>query len=131
MDRRDVRTCRVRDRRESDPAGDEVLRVKLASVESGEDLDRLGEAVDEEVVWMNHRLAGSGQSSRAVDIGVVGQVFAGVHDRGVQPLRGREVTRTDIIDNVQQVARRIVRPDERQRQRGLCLSRIACAIAIT
>ena len=39
--------------------------------------------------------------------------------------------RADTIENVQQVAGCIVRPDERKRQRGLCLSRIACAIAIT
>lgn len=80
---------------------------------------------------MNHRLAGSGQPSGTVDIGMIGQGLGGVHDRGVQPLRGREVPRTNIVENVQQVAGCIVRPDERQRQRGLCLSRIACAIAIT
>jgi hypothetical protein len=100
-------------------------------VEDGEDLDRLGDAVDEEVVWMNHCLAGSGQPSGAVNIGMIGQVLGRVHDRGVQALRSREVSRADVIENVQQVASRIVRPDERQRQRGLCLSRIACAIDIT
>ena len=108
-----------------------ALGVKLAGVEDGEDLDRPGDAVDQEVVGMDHRLAGSGQPSCAVDIGVIGQVLRRMHDRGVQPLRSREVTRADIVENVQQIARRIVRPDERQRQRGLCLSRIACALAIT
>ena len=108
-----------------------ALGVKLAGVEDGEDLDRPGDAVDQEVVGMDHRLAGSGQPSGAVDIGVIGQVLRRMHDRGVQPLRGREATRADIVENFQQIARRIVRPDERQRQRGLCLSRIACAIAIT
>ena len=108
-----------------------ALGVKLAGVEDGEDLDRPGDAVDQEVVGMDHRLAGSGQPSGAIDIGVIGQVLRRMHDRGVEPLRGREVARADVIENVQQVARRIVRPDEKQRQRGLCLSRIACAIAIT
>lgn len=111
--------------------GGGALGIKLACVEDGEDFDRLGDAVDQHVVGMDHRLAGSGQPSGAVDIGVIGQVLRRMHDRGVQPLRGREVTRADVIENVQQVARRIFRPDERERQRGLCLSRIACAIAIT
>lgn len=100
-------------------------------MEDGEDLDRLGDAVDEQVVWMDHRLAGSGQPSGAIDIRMVGQVLRSMHDRGVEPLRSREVTPADVIENIQQVARRIVRPDERQRQRGLCLSRIACAITVT
>lgn len=105
--------------------------IKLASVENGQNLDRLGDAVDQQVVWMDHRLAGSGQPSGAVDVRMIGQVLRRMHDCGVQPLRSRIVTRADVIENVQQVACRIIRPDERQRQRGLCLSRIACAIAIT
>lgn len=82
-------------------------------MEDGEDFDRLGDAVDEEVVGMDHRLAGSGQPSGTVDIGMIGKVLGRVRDRGVQPLRSREVTRADVIENVQQVARRIVFPDER------------------
>jgi len=105
--------------------------VTLASVEDGEDLDSLCDAVDQQVVWMDQRLAGSGQPFAAVDIGVIGQVLRRMLDCGVKPLRGREVTRADVVEYVQQIARRIVRPDERKRQRGLCLSRIDCAIAIT
>ena len=111
--------------------GCRASRILLASVEDGEDLDRLGDPVNQQVVWMDHRLAGSGQPSGAVDVRMIGQVLGRMHDRGVEPLRSREVPRADIVENVQQVARRIVRPDERQRQRGLCLSRIACAIAVT
>ena len=111
--------------------GGRALGVKLASVEDGENLDRLGDAVDQEVVWMDHRLAGSGQPSGAVDVWMIGQVLRRMRDGDVKSLRGREVTRADVIENVQQIAGCIVRPDERQRQRGLCLSTIACAIAIT
>ena len=78
-----------------------ALGVKLAGVEDGEDLDRPGDAVDQEVVGMDHRLAGSGQPSGAVNIGVIGQVLRRVHDRGVQPLCGREIPRADIVENVQ------------------------------
>ena len=111
--------------------GGGALGIKLASVEDGEDLDRLGDAIHQEVVRMNHRLAGPGQPSGAVDIGMIRQVLGGMHDRGAEPLRSREVTRADVLENIQQIVCRLVRPDERQHHRGLCLSRIACIIAIT
>lgn len=76
-------------------------RILLASVEDGEDLDRLGDAVDQQVVWMDHRLAGSGQPSGAVDVRMIGQVLRRMHNRGVQPLCGRKIPRADIIENVQ------------------------------
>lgn len=117
--------------RPGDNGGGRASRILLASVEEGKDLDRLGDPVNQHVVWMDHRLAGSGQPSGAVDVRMIGQVLRRMDYRGVQPLSGREIPRGDIIENVQEVARRIVRPDERKRQRGLCLSRIACAIAIT
>jgi hypothetical protein len=81
--------------------GYNASRILLASVEDGEYLDRLGDAVDEEVVWMNHCLAGSGQPSGAIDVGMIGQVLGRMHDCGVQPLRGGEVARADIIENAQ------------------------------
>jgi len=46
--------------------------VTLAGVEDGENLDRPGDAVDEDVVGMDHRLAGAGYAAGAVDIGVIG-----------------------------------------------------------
>ena len=41
-------------------------------MEDGEDLDRPGDAVDQQVVGMDHRLAGAGYAAGAVDIGVIG-----------------------------------------------------------
>jgi len=87
--------------RPGDNDGWRSSRILLASVEDGEDLDRIGNAVDQQVVWMDHRLTGSGQPSGAVDVRVVGQVLRRMHNRGVQPLRGREIPRADIIKNVQ------------------------------
>jgi len=51
--------------------GGGALGVTLAGVEDGEDLDRSGDAVDEDVVGMDHRLAGAGDAAGAVDIGVL------------------------------------------------------------
>ena len=87
--------------RPGDNAGGRASRILLASVEDGEDLDRLGDAVDQEVVWMDHRLAGSGQPSGAIDVRMIGQVLRRMRDGGVKPLRGGEVARADIIENVQ------------------------------
>jgi len=56
--------------------------VTLAGVEDGEDLDRSSDAVDEDVVGMDHRLAGAGDAAGAVDIGVIGQRLRRVSDRG-------------------------------------------------
>lgn len=70
-------------------------------MEDGEDLDRLGDAVDQQVVGMDHRLAGSGQSSGSIDVRMIGQVLRRMDYRGVQPLSGREIPRGDIIENVQ------------------------------
>ena len=50
---------------------------------------------------MDHRLAGSGQPSGAVDVRMIGQVLRRMRDGGVKPLRGGEVARADIIENVQ------------------------------
>jgi len=52
--------------------------VTLAGVEDGEDLDRLGDAVDEDVVGMDHRLAGAGDTAGAVEIGVLDDPVRGV-----------------------------------------------------
>ena len=56
--------------------------VTLAGVEDGEDLDRSSDAVDEDVVGMDHRLAGAGDAAGAVDRGVIGQRLRRVSDRG-------------------------------------------------
>jgi len=52
--------------------------VTLAGVEDGEDLDRPGDAVDEDVVGMDHRLAGAGDAAGAVEIGVLDDPVRGV-----------------------------------------------------
>lgn len=52
--------------------------VTLAGVEHGEDLDRSGDAVDEDVVGMDHRLAGAGDAAGAVEIGVLDDPVRGV-----------------------------------------------------
>ena len=105
--------------------------VALAGVEDGKDLDRPGDAVDEDVVGMDHRLAGAGDAAGAVDIGVIRQRLRCVPDRDDQPLRGGEISRRDIVGDCQQVASSVVRPDERQRHRGRCCSMISCTIAMT
>jgi hypothetical protein len=87
--------------RPGDNAGGRASRILLASVEDGEDLDRLGDAVDQEVVWMDHRLAGSGQPSGAIEVRMIGQVLRRMNNRGVQPLCGRKIPRADRIENVQ------------------------------
>lgn len=52
--------------------------VTLAGVEDGEDLDRPGDAVDEDIVGMDHRLAGAGDAAGAVEIGVLNDPARGV-----------------------------------------------------
>jgi hypothetical protein len=52
--------------------------VTLAGVEDGEDLDRLGDAVDEDIVGMDHRLAGAGDAAGAVEIRVLDDPARGV-----------------------------------------------------
>ena len=52
--------------------GGRASGLTLAGVEDCEDRDRLNDAVDEDVIGMDHRLAGAGYAAGAVDIGVIG-----------------------------------------------------------
>ena len=80
---------------------------------------------------MDHGLARTRDTAGAVEIGVGGKGLGGVPDRGVEALGGGRIARGDIVDDVEEIVLRFVRPDERERQRRLCLSIAACAAAMT
>jgi hypothetical protein len=52
--------------------------VTLAGVDDSKDLDRPGDAVDEHVVGMDHRLAGAGDAAGAVERGILDYRVRGV-----------------------------------------------------
>ena len=108
-----------------------ALWITLAGVEDGEDFDRRRDLIDQNVIRMDHRLAGSGDATGAVEIGVIRKRLRRVPDRGDQPLRGREIAPGDLVGDLQQVTGGVVCPDERQRHCSLCFSITSCTIAIT
>lgn len=87
-------------------------------MEHGGDFERLGNAIDREAVSVNHHLAGSGRSSGARDVRVIGRITGGVHDCGDASLNIRAIARSNMLENGWQVALRIVRRGEPPRQRA-------------
>ena len=77
-------------------------RILLASVEDGEDLDRLGDAVDEEVVWMDYRFSRAGNATGTVDVGVFGDPVRRVKHRSAQSPRGIGVSTGNVGRNIAQ-----------------------------
>lgn len=66
--------------------------ILLASVEDGEDLDRLGDPVDQQVIGMDHRLSRAGNATGTVEIGVLGDPVRRVQYRGAQSPRGIHIS---------------------------------------
>jgi hypothetical protein len=60
----------------------------LASVEDGEDFDRLGDAVDQQVVGMDYCFSRAGDATGTVEIGVLDDPVRRVKDRRTQSRRG-------------------------------------------
>ena len=77
-------------------------RILLASVEDGEDLDRLGDAVDEQVVWMNHRFSRAGNATGTVEIGMLGDPVRRVKDRRAQSARGIGISISNVGRDIAQ-----------------------------
>ena len=63
-------------------------RILLPSVEDGEDLDRLGDAVDQQVVGMNYRFSRTVNATGTVEIRVLGDPIRRVKYRIAQSSRG-------------------------------------------
>lgn len=61
--------------------GIEGSGILLTGVEDSEDLHDVGDAIDEDIVRMDHRLAGSRDAAGAVDIGMSRKLFRGVDYR--------------------------------------------------
>jgi hypothetical protein len=88
----------------------------LAGVDQREDLDRgVSDAVDQDVVGMDHRFAGARDAARAVEGRMIGQAIGGVLDCRVQASGRWFVAGTDIVEDVEQVGPGLVIPDDRQR----------------
>ena len=58
--------------------GDGALGILLARVQDRKNLDRLADAIDEDVIGMDDRLPRAGHATGAVDQRVIGQAFGGV-----------------------------------------------------
>lgn len=93
-------------------------------------LDRLDpDAVDEDIIGMNHGFARAGRAAWAMRIGVVGQIVGSVPDGGIEALGRSFVARADIVEDGEEGRFGLVIPDDRQGH--LYLSRTACALAMT
>ena len=100
-------------------------------MEDAQHFDHVGDAIDEDVVGVDDRLARAGQAAGAVEKRMRGQAFRGVPDRGIEASRCGGITLGDIVENAEQVRGGLVCPDEGQGHFALCFSMIAWAIAMT
>ena len=107
------------------------LRILLPRVQHGEDIDLLTHAIDHDVVRMGHGFSRAGDAAGSVGHRLVRQAIDDGLNPAVQPIGGGPVSRADIVQYVDQVGRRLVRPDEFERHPGLWVSMIACARAFT
>lgn len=65
-------------------------------MEDGEDLDRLGDAVDQKVVWMDYRFARASNASGTVEIGVLDDPVRRMNYRRAQSSRGIRMSISNI-----------------------------------
>ena len=111
--------------------GGGALGILLPSVQHGEDVDRLADAVDEDIVGVDDRLARAGDAAGAVEEWMVGEAIGSVPDRRAEAVGRRGVAIRDVAGDVVQVSACVGEPDQRQRHRCLARSMIACISAIT
>jgi len=101
-------------------------------VDDREDFDGARrDAIDQDVVGMDHGLARIGNSAGAVKMGMRRQAIGSVVDRLAKASRGGGPVRGDIANDVAHVLARGVAPDQWKHQGSLWRSRIACISAIT
>ena len=100
-------------------------------MQHGEHLDRRADAIDQDVVGVDDRLARAGDAAWAVDQRVVGQSLGGVLDRRGDAIGGGRIAVGDVAGEVVKVLARLGTPEERQRHRHLARSMIARVSAIT
>jgi hypothetical protein len=113
------------------PSG-EASGILLAGVEDGEDVDDVrSDAVDENVIGVNDRLARAGDATGTMDIRVVWQAIGGMLDHGFEPVRCGDVACGDIVEDVEEIGGGVVGPDDGERHFGRCRSMILRASAIT
>ena len=61
-------------------------------MENGEDLDRIGHAVDQQVIGMDYRFSRAGNATGTVEIGVLGEPLRRVQYRRAQSPRGIDIS---------------------------------------
>ena len=71
-------------------------------MEDGEDLDRLGDAVDQQVVGMDYRFSRAGNATGTVEIRVLGDPVRRVQCRGAQSPRGIDISIGNVGRNIAQ-----------------------------
>lgn len=104
--------------------------ILLAGVDERQYLDRLDrDAVDEDIIGVNHGFAHAGHAAGTMRIGMVGQIVGSVPDGGIEAFGRHFVARADIVEDGQEGRFGLVIPDDRQGH--LYLSRTACALAMT
>ena len=103
--------------------------VTLAAMEDGEDLDRFGDAVAQQIVGMDHRLADYIAPAPAVAIRTLGKYLHTVQDCGRLLLSGCKTARTVIVESILAARPHRAHPDKLQH--GLYLSIKARSSAIT
>ena len=103
--------------------------VTLAAMEDGEDLDRFGDPVAQQIVGMDHCLANYIAPAPAVAIRTLGKYLHTVQDCGLLLLSGCKTARTVIVENILAARPHRAHPDKLQH--GLYLSIKARSSAIT
>lgn len=102
----------------------------LAGMHDAHHLDEVANAVDQDVVGMDHRFSRAGDATGPVEIGMIGQAFGGVADRRGEPRRRWRVSRIDEVDDGFEFLQRLRVPEDRPHQRALRRSRMACTRAM-
>jgi hypothetical protein len=103
----------------------------LPGVQHGEDVDRLADAVDEDVVGMDDRLARAGDAAGAMDQRVIGEALGGVLNRRADAVGGGRIAMSDVCGDLVQVVPNLGTGNQRQRHRCLARSMMALISAIT
>ena len=100
-------------------------------MEDGHHFDDLGDAIDQDIVGMDNRLAGAGNAAGPIGMGMRGQLVCRVADGIADPPCGCRVTCFDEIDDGLQILQRLRVLDEREHQSCAWRSRMACILAMT
>jgi hypothetical protein len=74
----------------------------LTGVEDGEDFDRLGNAVDQQVVWMDYCFSRAGDATGTVEIRMLDDPVRRVKDRRAQAPRGIGISIGNVGRNIAQ-----------------------------